>query len=80
MRADSDANRLSLLVPQLRADGWEPPPYLVLWRAALDAVIPAEQINGRWHYRTHDVPAIAKALRLRKRPGAKPAADQTIAA
>lgn len=71
MQNDIDEpHRLSQLAPQLLAEGWEPPrDYRVLWQAALNGDIPAEQVNGRWHYRPRDVPVIARALRLRRRPG-----------
>jgi hypothetical protein len=66
MHTDGELVRLSRLIPLLLSDGWEPPPYLVLWRAALNGDIPAEQVNGRWHIRTDNAPAIARALKLRR--------------
>ena len=62
--ANSDAARLSLLGPSLDAEGFERPEHRVLWLAALNGDIPAHQVNGRWHFRPRDIPAIARALRL----------------
>ena len=76
------AVRLSQLARRLDADGWQPPrDYRVLWQAALNGDIPAEQLNGRWHFRPHNVPAIARALRLRRRPGPRsgqPASQSSV--
>jgi hypothetical protein len=79
---DDDAVRLSLLVPRLLSEGWEPlRDYRTLWLAALNGEFPAHQLNGRWHFRLRDIPAIARALKLRRRPGPRtPSPERSVAA
>ena len=62
-----DLARLSQLPAQLRAEGFEAPPYRTLREAALDGAFEASQIRGLWYYRPESAPLIAKALRLTKR-------------
>lgn len=45
--------------------GQNPPPYRKLYELILDAKIPAEQINGRWHI---DVATAAVALGMAAEP------------
>jgi hypothetical protein len=40
------------------------PSYRQLWCLTVDGIIPAEQVNGRWHVARADVPAIATMLGL----------------
>jgi hypothetical protein len=59
--------RLTALPGHLRSEGYsKPPPYRVIREKAVDAVIPAHQQNGIWHYRPTHVATIAEALGLER--------------
>jgi hypothetical protein len=56
--------RLTGCPSPLRAAGFEPISYRSIHLAAVDARIPARQINNIWYFSLTDVPKIAAALKL----------------
>ena len=66
MRDDDDI-RLSALLAELREDGWETPPYRQFQQAAGDGKFAATLHNGLWYGNRRDKPAIAVALRMKRR-------------
>jgi hypothetical protein len=69
--ADSDVVRLSLLLQELRNEGFAAPTYRAFFEAARDGLIPATQAdNGLWYARRKDKHAIVAALGKMRRRGA----------
>ncbi len=63
--ADHVLYHLAELRLKLIAAGADPatiPLYMSLYYKARDGLIPAERVNGRWHFAEGDVPVIAEKL------------------
>ena len=56
---------LSALPRELSAfTGQQAPNYRKMWTLVVDGLLPAMQVNGRYHVRRADLPAIAATLGL----------------
>ena len=63
--------RLSQLLRELQQAGFhcDGLGYRKLWQGAVEHRFPAHQVNGLWHFRPEDVPAIAAAYGLHRNTG-----------
>jgi hypothetical protein len=75
-----DDVRLSTLLMELREDGWATPTYRQFQQAACDGRFPAIQRNGLWYGSRKNKRAIAAALRMERRPDARPARKAEVIA
>ena len=72
-----DKIALATLPRELAAFTGQPAPdYRTVYNRTLSGKFPAEQINGRWHVRRSDLPAVAAALgfeaKATEAPASKP--------
>ena len=68
---DPDDVRLSLLLLEMRNEGFDTPRYRPFTEAACDGRFPAKQHNGRWFANRKDKGKIAAAMRMELRHNPK---------